>query len=67
MSKELREVNGIQMCVTVCKPSRRKAASSIQKGKYTRNSVGANWLAKEKGLSCVKKEGKGYAENQIAS
>lgn len=51
--RELRTVNGVRMYVTVCKPSRRKAGVSIQKGKYTRHSVGANWISKERGLSCL--------------
>lgn len=55
MSKQIREVNGVRMYVTVCKPSRRKAGTSIQKCRHTRNSVGANWLARDKGLSCLNK------------
>ncbi len=63
MSKQLREVNGVQMYVTVCKPSRRKASGSIQGCRHTGNSVGANWIAKDKGL-CQKKEDRSVGEKK---
>lgn len=66
MSKQMRVINGVEVCVTVCKPSRRKASSSIQGCRHTGNSVGANWVAKEKGLSC-KKEDKSVGEKKTKS
>ena len=67
MAKELRVVGGIQMYVTICKPSRRKAGSSIQKRRYTYHSVGANWLAKDRGQACVKKKNHCVEESQTSS
>lgn len=44
-------IDGIEVEVTVCKPSRRRAASSIQKPRYSKNSGqrGAKWIAVENG------------------
>jgi len=41
-------VDGIEYEVKVCKPSRRKAASSIQRPRYQKGGRGAKWLAKDK-------------------
>lgn len=41
-------ITGQQVEITVCKPSRRKANSSIQKPRYTDPSKGGNWIAKDK-------------------
>jgi len=36
--------------VTICRPSRRMAGSSIQKPKFSKGCKGANYIAKERGL-----------------
>ena len=42
-------INGMEVEVKVCKPSRRRAASSLQKPKYQKNPQGAKWEAMEHG------------------
>lgn len=44
-------ISGEEVEVKVCKPSRRRAASSIQKPKYQKTSgqCGEKWVAKESG------------------
>jgi len=48
MKKVKRVINGEEMEVTLCPPSKRRANSSIQKPKYQRSSAGAKYVAKEK-------------------
>lgn len=43
-------IDGQEVEVTVCPPSRRRAASSIQKPKHRRVTKGAAHVAKERGL-----------------
>ncbi|MFA5048749.1 MAG: hypothetical protein WC516_07020 [Patescibacteria group bacterium] len=42
-------INGMEIEVMVCLPSRRKASSNIQKARYQRNNSGAKWLAVDSG------------------
>ena len=49
MKKVKRIINGEEVEVTLCPPSRRRAASNIQKPKYQRSSAGAKHLARENG------------------
>lgn len=48
--KEKRIIDGQEVEVTICPPSRRRAASSIQKPKHQRLNKGADHVAKERGL-----------------
>ena len=48
--QELRVVNGVCVYVTICKPSRRKAGTGIQKARRQKHSKAAWWLAKDKDL-----------------
>ena len=41
-------IDGQEVEVTICPPSRRKAASSIQRPRYQRNPAGSKHAAKEK-------------------
>lgn len=50
METKLVVIDGVEVEVTVCKPSRRRAASSIQKPRYNKNNQrGAKWLAVDSG------------------
>lgn len=50
METKLVVIDGVEVEVTVCKPSRRRAASSIQKARYNKsNQRGAKWLAVDSG------------------
>lgn len=43
-------IDGVEVEVKMCKPSRRRAASSIQKARYNKsNQRGAKWIAKDNG------------------
>lgn len=49
MKRVKRVINGEEVWVTLCPPSRRRAASSIQKPKFQRRSAGALHAAVESG------------------
>ena len=49
MKRVKRVINGEEVWVTLCPPSRRRAASSIQKPKYQRSSAGAKHVARDNG------------------
>jgi hypothetical protein len=40
-------INGIE--VKICKPSRRRASSSIQRPRFMKSQAGAKWAAREAG------------------
>jgi len=42
-------INGQTVQVKMCKPSRRRAAGSIQKARYNKGQRGAKWEAQEVG------------------
>lgn len=42
-------INGQVVQVKVCKPSRRRAAGSIQRTRYQKDGRGAKWRAQEAG------------------
>jgi hypothetical protein len=42
-------INGQVVQVKVCKPSRRRAAGSIQRARYQKDGRGAKWEAREAG------------------
>lgn len=48
--KVKRVINGEEVWVTLCPPSKRRAASSIQKPKFQRRSKGADHIAVEREL-----------------
>lgn len=43
-------IDGIEVEVKVCPPSRRKATVSIQRRPKVKNGRGALWVARERGL-----------------
>ena len=49
METKIEMIDGQEVRVKVCKPSRRRSESSIQRARYQKDGRGAKWLAVENG------------------
>jgi len=49
MRREARVIDGVEIMVLVCPPSRRRAASRITRPKFQRTNRGSFWIGQDNG------------------